>query len=267
MELVSTTAIVTGGSKGIGYGVADLLMSHGANVVISSRKQHEVEAAARTLTEAHTADGTRAVGVAGDVGSSADVARLFATAVEEFGPVGIVVNNAGNSTLDLITDLPEEDFDSVIRTHLKGTFLGTKAALNHMKETGTRGAIVNIGSVETFATTRGNAHYSAAKAGIDKLTEVAALEGGRLGIRVNTVGPGAVQTPMGEEVSTPEFTAAWLRSFSVDRYGRPDDIAKAVVFLASDYAEWITGINLLVDGGTHLCGLPDYADHLLPNAG
>jgi NAD(P)-dependent dehydrogenase (short-subunit alcohol dehydrogenase family) len=266
MKLVGKTAIVTGASKGIGYAIADYLMTHGADVVITARNEAELTTAAKQLTEAHTEDKTKAIAVAADVSNAADITRLFDRAAEELGPIAILVNNAGNSTLDLVENLPEADFDAVIGTHLKGTYLGTQAAINHMKATGTHGVVVNLGSVETFATTRGNAHYSAAKAGIDKFTEVTALEAGRHGIRINSVAPGAVETPMGQEVTTPEFAAAWQRTFSVDRMGQPADIAKAVVFLASDYAEWITGITLLVDGGTHLRGLPDYADFLLPAA-
>ncbi|MEW2548815.1 SDR family NAD(P)-dependent oxidoreductase [Streptomyces sp. NPDC047002] len=263
MELVGTTALVTGGSKGIGYAEADHLMAHGADVVITSRKQDEITAAAAALTAAHP--GRRAIGVAADTGIAEDIRRAYDTAEGELGPVAIVVNNAGNSTLDTITELPESDWDSVVDTHLKGTFLSTKEAIARMKASGTKGAIVNTGSVETFGATRGNAHYTAAKAGVAKFTEVAALEAGRYGIRVNTVSPGAVATPIGEGVVTPEFEAAWHRSFSIDRYGEPADIAKAVVFLASDYAGWITGVNLLVDGGSALRGLPDYVHYLLPD--
>lgn len=264
MELVGNVAVVTGGSKGIGYSVADHLMAQGADVVISGRTENDLKAAAAALTDAH--DGRRAIGVVADAGKAADVDNLFETAEAEFGPVAIVVNNAGNSTLDLITNLSEEDWDAVVDTHLKGAFLGTRAAIRRMKASGTAGVIVNVGSVETAGTTRGNAHYTAAKAGVGKFTEVAALEAGRHGIRVNTVSPGVIATPMSAEVTTPEFEAAWHRTFAIDRMGEPADIAKAVVFLASDYASWITGIDILVDGGTHLRGLPDYVDHLLAGA-
>lgn len=262
MELVGNVAIVTGGSKGIGFSVADYLMRHGADVVITSRHLDELTLAADALTAANP--GRRAIPVVADAAKSADIDTVFSITEKELGAVAIVVNNAGNSTLDTILNLPEDDWDSVIATHLKGTFLGTKAAMTHMKASGTAGVIINTGSVETYGTTRGNAHYTAAKAGIAKFTEVAALEAGRYGIRVNTVSPGVIETPMGAAVMTPEFDAAWHRTFAIDRMGQPEDIAKAVVFLASDYAAWITGINLLIDGGTALRGLPDYVDQLLP---
>ncbi|MCW2786691.1 MAG: 3-oxoacyl-[acyl-carrier protein] reductase [Marmoricola sp.] len=264
LELIGNVAVVTGGSRGIGYTVADYLMAYGADVVITSIDGDEIDAAAIALAESHP--GRRAIAVQADVGSSADVERVFATAEAELGPVAIVVNNAGNSTLGTILNLPEEDWDSVLTTHLKGTFLNTKAAMTRMKASGTAGAIINIGSVETFATTRGNAHYTAAKGGIDKFTNVAAIEAGRFGVRVNTISPGVVETPMGKAVTTAEFEAAWHRTFAIDRMGQTPDIAQAVVFLASTYATWITGINLLVDGGTHLRGLPDFVDFLMPGS-
>jgi 3-oxoacyl-[acyl-carrier protein] reductase len=262
MELVGSTALVTGGSKGIGYAEADYLMTHGADVVITSRKHDEVTTAAAALTTAHP--GRRAIGVAADAGKAEDVRRVYDAAEAELGPIAIVVNNAGNSTLDTIVELSEDDWDVVVDTHMKGTFLSTKEAIARMKASGTKGVIINTGSVETFGTTRGNAHYTAAKAGIAKFTDVAALEAGPYGIRVNTVSPGSVVTPIGEGVVTPEFQDAWHRSFSINRMGEPADIAKAVVFLSSDYASWITGINLLVDGGSALRGLPDYVQYLLP---
>jgi 3-oxoacyl-[acyl-carrier protein] reductase len=261
MELVGKTAIVTGASKGIGYEVAAYLMRHGADVVITARGETELTKAAQELTEAHD---TKAIPVVCDVSDAASVANLFERATAELGEIAIVVNNAGNSTLETIDSLPEEDWDSVIATHLKGTFLCTKAAINHMKAHDIKGAVINTSSVEVQGTTRGNAHYSAAKAGIEKFTEVAALEAGRYGIRVNGIAPGVILTPMTNEVTTPEFQQAWRNTFSVDRFGVPEDIAKAVIFLASDYAAWITGITILVDGGTHLRGLPDYVDYLLP---
>ncbi|WP_446041878.1 SDR family NAD(P)-dependent oxidoreductase [Streptomyces sp. SID1121] len=264
MELVGQTAIVTGASKGIGYEVAAYLMLHGADVVITARGEEELRTAAQQLSNTY---GRRAAYVVCDVSDSASVTRLFERASAELGDISILVNNAGNSTLDTIDNLSEADWDSVLGTHLKGTFLCTRAAINHMKSRGIHGVIINTSSIESVATTRGNAHYSAAKAGIDKFTEVAALEAGRHGIRVNGVAPGVIVTPMTNEVTTAEFQQAWRQTFSVDRFGEPADIAKAVTFLASDYASWITGVTLLVDGGTHLRGLPDYADHLLGDKG
>lgn len=265
MELVGTTALVTGGSRGIGRTVANYLMRHGADVAITAREEDEITAAAAALTTAHP--DRRALPIVADAGLAADVERTFDVLEAELGPVAIVVNNAGFSTLDTIVRLPEDDWDAVVDTNLKGTFLSTKAAITRMTVSGTAGVIVNISSVETWATTGGNAHYSAAKAGVNKFTEVAALEAGRHGIRVNTVSPGAIPTG-GSGIQVPRaFQEAWLRTFAIAgaEIGQPDDIAKAVVFLASDYARWITGVNLLVDGGSALRGLPDYVHHLLPD--
>lgn len=261
MQLVGKTALVTGGSKGIGYAVADYLMSHGADVVISSRTQTEVEAAAADLTTGHP--GRRALPVVADAAVAADVERMFDTAETELGPVAVIVNVAGNYSLGEIADLSEEDWNAVLGTHLTGTFLCTREAIRRMRASTTAGAIINIGAVDVYGTTRGNAHYAAAKAGILKFTESAALEAGRYGIRVNSVSPGVVPPTTGAGVLPEGLAAAFHRSFAIDRMGEPADIAKAVIFLASDYAGWITGTDLLVDGGTHLRGLPDYAEHLL----
>jgi 3-oxoacyl-[acyl-carrier protein] reductase len=262
MQLAGHIAIVTGSSKGIGYSVADYLMRHGAEVTISARKAEEVSAAAQALEAKHA--GRRALAVVADVTKAADVERLFDETEAKRGPVAIVVNNAGGSTIDTIANMPEEDWNAIIAVNLTGTFLGTKAAIRRMRATQTAGVIINIGSVEAHGTTRGNAHYTAAKAGISKLTQVAALEAGRFGIRVNTVSPGVVVTPLTQTHTNEGFQAAWKRTFAIDRFGAPEDIAKAVTFLASDYASWITGVDILVDGGTHLRGLPDFVDHLIP---
>ncbi|WP_461169373.1 SDR family NAD(P)-dependent oxidoreductase [Arthrobacter sp. Z1-15] len=262
MQLAGNVAIVTGGSKGIGYAVADYLMAHGADVVISSRTPPEVEAAAENLTAAHP--GRRALPVVADVAAAADVERMYGVAEDELGPVAVVANVAGNYSLGEIADLPDDDWNAVLATHLTGTFLSTRAAIRRMRTSGTAGAVVNIGAVDVYGTTRGNAHYAAAKAGILKFTQVAALEAGRYGIRVNSVSPGVVPA---EGALPRAMTEAFHRSFAIDRMGEPSDVAKAVVFLASDYAAWITGVDLLVDGGTHLRGLPDYAEHLLGGTG
>lgn len=259
MQLAGHTAVVTGGSKGIGYAVADYLMRHGADVVISSRTRQEVEAAAADLTARHT--GRRALPVVADVAVAADVELMFDAAETELGPVAVVANVAGNYSLGEIADLSEADWNAVLATHLNGTFLCTRGAIRRMRASGTAGSVINIGAVDVYGTTRGNAHYAAAKAGVLKFTQVAALEAGRYGIRVNSVSPGVV--PPAEDPLPDGLLQAFHRSFAIDRMGTPSDVAKAVVFLASDYAGWITGTDLLVDGGTHLRGLPDYADHLL----
>lgn len=259
MQLVGHTAIVTGGSRGIGYAVAGYLMRHGADVVISSRTRQEVDAAAAALAAGHP--GRRALPVVADAAAAADVELMFNTAETELGPVAVVANVAGNYSLGTVTDLSEDDWNAVLATHLNGTFLCTREAIRRMRASGTAGSIINIGAVDVYGTTRGTAHYAAAKAGVLKFTQVAALEAGRYGIRINSVSPGVV--PPAEDALPAALVQAFHGSFAIDRMGKPDDVAKAVVFLASDYAGWITGTDLLVDGGTHLRGLPDYADHLL----
>jgi 3-oxoacyl-[acyl-carrier protein] reductase len=261
MKLVGNVAVVTGASQGIGYAIADYLMALGADVAICAPAENEVTAAARELEAANP--GRRALAVAADVTNAADIDRLFDAVEQELGALSIVVNNAGASTLDRIVDLPEDDWDRIVDINLKGTFLGTKAAIRRMAASGTAGAIVNIGSIEVYGTTGGNAHYTASKAGILKFSQVAAAEAGAHGIRVNSVSPGIVMTPLTKANITPASEAAWRRTLAVDRFGEPADIAKAVAFLSSDHASWITGVDLLVDGGSHLRGVPDFVELLL----
>lgn len=260
MQLIGTSAVVTGSTKGIGFAVAELLLLHGANVVISGRDAEIVARSARDLESRHP--GRRALPVAADVTSGAEIESLLDRAEAEFGPLAIMVNNAGGGGVGLITELSDHDWDAVLGLNLTSAFFGTRGAMRRMQSSKTAGAIINIGSVETYGTTGGNAHYTAAKAGVTKFTQVAALEGGPFGIRVNSVSPGVVRTPLTEAAMTPAFETAWRQSFAIDRFGEPADIAQAVTFLASTYASWITGVDLLVDGGTHLRGLPDYLEHL-----
>lgn len=262
MHLIPGSAVVTGGTKGIGLAIADHLMARGADVAMCGRRPSEVEAAAASLEAVHP--GRRALAVVADVTRSGDIEHLLDAAEAALGPVSIMVNNAGGGGIAPIADMDDEEWDSVMALNLTSVFYGTRTAIRHMQRTGTNGVIVNISSVETYGTTRGNAHYTAAKAGVSTFTQVAALEAGPLGIRGNSVSPGVVRTPLTEAALTPGFTAAWQRTFAIERFGEPHDIAKAVAFLASDQATWISGVDLLVDGGSHLRGIPDFLEHLQP---
>lgn len=263
MQLIPGSAVVTGGTKGIGLAIADHLMALGADVAICGRRLRDVETVAASLEAVH--EGRRALAVEADVTRSSDIEQLFDQAEDAFGPVSIMVNNAGGGGLAPIAHMNDPEWDSVIALNLSSVFFGTRTALRRMQWNRTAGVIVNISSVETYGTTRGNAHYTAAKAGVSKFTQVAALEAGPLGIRVNSVSPGVVRTPLTEAALTPGFEASWRRTFAIERFGEPHDIAKAVAFLASDLATWITGVDLLVDGGSHLRGIPDFLEHLLPS--
>jgi len=263
MQLIGTTAVVTGSTKGIGFGIADLLLAHGANVAINGRDPKAVAQSVRELATKHP--DRQVLPVTADVTNAPEVESLFDQVEAAFGPIAIMVNNAGGGGVGQITDLSDHDWHSVLAQNLTSVFLGTRAAIRRMRASETAGIVINIGSVETYGTTGGNAHYTAAKAGVTKFTQVAALEAGPYGIRVNSVSPGVVRTPLSEAALTPPFEQAWRRSFAIDRFGEPSDIAQAVTFLASTYATWITGVDLLVDGGSHLRGIPNFLDHLPTN--
>lgn len=157
MKLIGKSAVVTGSTKGIGYGIADLLLAHGANVAISGRDLDVVARAAGDLAAKHP--GRTALPVVADVTSAEAVESLLDKAEAEFGPLAIMVNNAGGGGLGLITDLSEDDWNAVLAQNLTSVFYGTRAAIQRMRASNTPGAIINIGSVETYGTTGGNAHY------------------------------------------------------------------------------------------------------------
>lgn len=258
MELASDGAIVTGGASGIGRGIAAELASQGTDVVIADVDREGAESVSADLREAHDVE---AVAVECDVADSADVEAMVEAAVEEFGEVGILVNNAGLGPFARTWELSEEDWDRTLDVNLKGTFLCTKAVINHMLDAGIDGAIVNVSSINYEHATDGIAAYCAAKAGIAQFTKSVAGEAGRYGIRVNAVAPGSTETAMAEGLMDNEFGEEWLdRTVLERRFGQPEDIAKVVAFLASDYAGWVTGETVHVDGGQHIRGLHSYWD-------
>jgi 3-oxoacyl-[acyl-carrier protein] reductase len=253
VKLAGGSAIVTGGAQGIGRGVAQALVENGAGVVLLDLNGELAEEAARAL-------GERALAHTGSVTSADDVEAAFAAAEQAFGPPSILVNNAGNARASLIADCEESQWDETLGIHLKGTFLCTRAFARRARADGGGGAIVNLSSINHGHASEGTADYSAAKAGISQFTKIAALELAQYGVRVNAVAPGGTNTPMAERHAAmrDEFVART----PLGRFGEVDDIAKAVLFLVSDQAAWITGITLPVDGGLHLRGLHNFHDVL-----
>lgn len=255
MDLVSDTAIVTGGASGIGYGIADALMANGASVVIADIDEDGAEEASETLTAEHPG---RGLPVPCDVTSSSAVEAMVTTAAEELGSVGILVNNAGIGGLSRVWELDEDEWDRVHDVCLKGTYLCTKATVGHMLETDTEGAIVNISSVAGSAATDGYAHYCSAKAGVCMFTEVAALETGPHGIRVNAIAPGIVETPLTRRSNLlrGQIRDEYLERTPLGRIGQIRDVADVAVFLTSNASRWITGETIATDGGIHVWGSP-----------
>ncbi len=245
MRLKDKVVIVTGSSRGIGRGIAKRLAAEGAKVVVNGRTEATIEPVAAALR----ADGAEALAVAADVGYAQDVARLFQETVAAFGTVDVLVNNAGwASPVAHFLEMDESHWDTVLRTNLKSVFLCTRHAIRLMVEQNKPGSIVSISSFAAARAHRQQVAYDASKGGMEAFTRAVAIDIAPFGIRLNVVGPGAIHTeeydPAGEEGKR-------LRGATVPlgRVGYPEDIAGAVVFLASDDASYITGQVLYVDGG------------------
>jgi 3-oxoacyl-[acyl-carrier protein] reductase len=194
--------------------------------------------------------GVKALGIPTDVSRASEVARMVHQTIERFGKIDILVNNAGTLVVKPMVEQTEAEWDRVLDVNLKGVFLCCRQVLREMI-TRKRGAIVNIASIAAFHVTVPHVPYAASKAGVVALTRDLAYEVGRLGIRVNAIAPGPIETPMARIVSDEQRTAM-ARSILLGRMGQPEDIGEAVVFLASDAASFITGVTLPVSGGSDL---------------
>ncbi len=235
---------MTGASKGVGKGIALELARAGASVAVN---YHSDAAGADATVAEIRAMGREAFPFQGDVGVAADVDRLFAQALEKFQRLDILVNNAGVQTWKPLLDLTEAEWDRTIDTNLKGCFLCTQRAARHMRERG-GGHIVNIGSGCNKVAFPNLVDYTASKGGIEMFTKVAAVELGRHRITVNCVAPGAVEIERTKNEAG-DYAGTWAKLTPLGRVGQPADVARAVVFLASDAAEFITGQTIWVDGG------------------
>ncbi len=243
-DLRGKTALVTGASKGVGRGIALELARAGCDVAINYNTD---EKGAKETTAAVEKLGRRAIVAGGHVGRAADVDAMLAAAVEAFGRLHIWVNNAGVQTWKSLLDLEEAEWDSVLATNLKGTFLCTQRAARHMKQHG-GGRIINIGSGCNKIPFPNLVNYTASKGGIEMFTRVSAVELGPHGITVNCVAPGAIEIERTKLEAT-DYAGTWSPLTPMRRIGYPADIGHAVCFLASDEASFVTGQTLYVDGG------------------
>ena len=244
METIEKTALVTGASRGIGRAIALTLAAKGYAVALNYAGS---QAAAEAVKGEIEAAGGKAFTIQGDVSKAEDVDRIFKTIKEEFGQLDVLVNNAGITRDGLLIRMKEESWDAVLSTDLKSDFLAIKAAAQMMMRK-KKGSIINIASVVGIMGNIGQANYAAAKAGVIGLTKACAKELAARNIRVNAVAPGFIATDMTDAI--PEKNKeAMLTAIPLGRMGLAEDVAKAVSFLASDDASYITGQVLKVDGG------------------
>jgi len=243
--LTEQTAVLTGAAQGLGFAIAELFVANGARVVIGDVNGEAAQAAAIKL-----GGPAMALAMQCDVRSTPDVEALLATAVENFGTLDVMVNNAGITRDATMRKMTEEQFDEVIAVHLKGTWNGTRLAANIMREHGS-GSIINMSSISGKVGFVGQTNYSAAKAGIVGLTKAAAKELAHLGVRVNAIQPGLIRSAM-TEVMPQRIWDAKLAEVPMGRAGEPDEVAKVALFLASDMSSYMTGTVLEVTGGRHL---------------
>jgi glucose 1-dehydrogenase len=255
--LKGKNVLVTGGTSGIGQAIAVRFAEHGANVAINYLKRPEEAAETESQVHACTArvrqEGVRDVLVGADVSNEDEVARMVAETVEELGGIDILVNNAGIQISRPSHELSSADFDRVLAVNLRGAFLCAREAISHFLAEEKPGAIVNITSVHQLIPKPNYLGYSVSKGGMMNLTRTLALEYAANGIRVNAVGPGATVTPINRAwIDDPVKRDMVTSHIPIPRAGEADEMAGVVAFLASDYARYITGQTIYVDGGLTL---------------
>lgn len=245
--LEGKVGLVTGGTSGIGRDAAVRFAKSGVNVVVSGRRSKEGEETVE-LVRAAGADG---MFVKADVSKASEVESLIQKVVEKFGRLDVAFNNAGvEGVWVTIIRQSEEDFDQTVNINLKGVWLCLKYEIKQMIRQGGGGAIVNMSSITGLVGSAGAAAYSASKHGVIGLTKSAALETARSGIRVNAVCPGAIETAMSDRLfGAPQVHKYVLSCHPVGRFGKPSEVAEAVVWMCSDCASFMTGQSLVLDGG------------------
>lgn len=242
--LEGKTAIITGASRGIGRGIAEVFASHGANVAFTYSSSVE---AAKILENELCSKGIKAKGYQSNAADFQEAQKLVDDIIAEFGGVDILINNAGITKDNLLMRMSEEDFDKVIEVNLKSVFNMTKAVQRTMLKQ-RKGSIINMSSVVGVKGNAGQANYAASKAGMIGFTKSIALELGSRNIRCNAIAPGFIETEM-TAVLDEKVVQGWRDNIPLKRGGQPEDIANACVFLASDMSAYITGQVLNVDGG------------------
>jgi len=243
--LAGRTAVVTGGAQGLGLAIAQRFVAEGARVVLGDLNLEATDAAAASLGGSEVALAHQC-----DVTSAESVDGLVAAAIQKFGGLDIMVNNAGITRDATMRKMTEDQFDQVIAVHLKGTWNGLRAAAAIMREQQS-GAIVNMSSISGKVGMIGQTNYSAAKAGIVGMTKAASKELAHLGVRVNAIQPGLIRSAMTEAMPQRIWDSK-VAEVPMGRAGEPDEVANVALFLASDLSSYMTGTVLEVTGGRHL---------------
>ena len=257
MKLEGKVALVTGSSQGIGQGIAVRLATEGASIIIDYRSHPE--GAQETLAKVEAAGGkclmsgcpnSQGYIIKADLGVVSDVRRMIDESVQHFGKLDILVNNAGIERHAPFWDVTEADYDAVMNVNLKGVFFATQEMVKHLRDTKRTGKIINISSVHEELPFPNFTAYCASKGGMKMLTRNLAVELGFLGITINNVAPGAIETPINTKLlNDSEKLGALLKNIPLGRLGQPQDVASLVTFLASSDADYITGTTFFVDGG------------------
>jgi NAD(P)-dependent dehydrogenase (short-subunit alcohol dehydrogenase family) len=248
-DLNERVAIITGAAMGIGRSCAIAMARQGARVFIA-----DIDVAAGEATRSEIdATGGNAHFIRTDVTSLADMEAIAATAIDRYGRIDILVNNAAQAIGGVVDEIDEATWNRVITTNLTSVWRGIKVCVPQMRKQ-KKGAVVNMSSVQALAGFKGWAAYAAAKGGINALTQQTAVDLAPFGIRVNAVAPGTIMTPLNEKVfrehpHPDELIATWNKAHPLGRFGQPEEVAETVVFLASDRASFITGEIVRVDGG------------------
>ncbi|SPM35682.1 NAD(P)-dependent dehydrogenase, short-chain alcohol dehydrogenase family, partial [Mycobacterium rhizamassiliense] len=243
--LSGQTAVITGGAQGLGLAIAERFVAEGARVVLGDVNLEATQAVAKQLGGDEVA-----VAVQCDVTQASDVEKMIQTAIERFGGLDIMVNNAGITRDATMRKMTEEDFDKVISVHLKGTWNGIRLAAAIMREN-KRGSIINMSSVSGKVGMIGQTNYSAAKAGIVGMTKAAAKELAYLGVRVNAIAPGLIRSAMTEAMPQRIWDSK-VAEVPLGRAGEPSEVASVALFLASDLSSYMTGTVMEITGGRHL---------------
>lgn len=249
-DLKQKVAVITGGSKGIGNAIAERYGKEGMSVVINYNSDQQ---GAEQVVTKIIATGGQAIAVQADVSTEAGVQKLVDTAVKQYDHLDVWVNNAGMENQHPTTELSLKDWQRVIDVNLTGVFLGSKAALNYFTSHNKKGNIINMSSVHEQIPWPTFAHYAASKGGVKLFSQTITMEYAARNIRVNAIGPGAINTPINAEKFTdPEQLKTTTSMIPMQRIGDPKEVAAAAAWLASDESSYVTGITLFVDGGMTL---------------